>query len=186
MAKHNTEDEEFKIRLKEYKLELKIIYEKSQDAFEKQLSYLSAGALGFSMLFIEKAVGEVSEARLSWTLLFSWILFTITLTANLISHWLAARNMSKSIKEIDDNNYNSDRVNKRISKLNVINVATILTFFLAILSLGIFITTNVMNKNSKPSFEKKGLVPTPAPKHPSSFTSQTPTAAPVKPSTKTK
>jgi len=185
MRKKNTteESDNFKSILQEYKLELKLVYEKSQDAFEKQLSYLSAGALGLSILYIEDVIKDIKTSELKWALIASWIFLTLTLIVNLLSHYLSSRNTFKSIKEIDDGDYNAKKVNIRIDQVNVINKSTIVTFIIGILLLITFVINNTMNQkinNTKPDLQK-GVVPTSAPQNPKPQTGQNPTSAPTQP-----
>lgn len=70
--------------LKEYKLEVKKVYEKSQETFEKQLSFLSAGALGFSMFFVEKIISEFALSSCKILIIISWFSLGITLVVNYV------------------------------------------------------------------------------------------------------
>jgi hypothetical protein len=56
--------------------------EKSDDDFEKNITFLSAGALALSMTFIEKVIYISSETKFC-LLYFSWALLTVTLIVNL-------------------------------------------------------------------------------------------------------
>ena len=82
-----------------YKSALYDIFDKSQDDFEKQLSYISGGALGLSLLFLEKVIEDLSKADSKWLLTLGWILLALTLFINLTSHLFAAVNSRKTIRE---------------------------------------------------------------------------------------
>ncbi|MEO8794267.1 MAG: hypothetical protein ABI390_02310 [Daejeonella sp.] len=171
-----------------YKLELIKIYEKSQDSFEKQLSYLSAGALGLSILFIEKTVTDISTSTFKFFLAGSWILLAITLVVNLISHSISARNSYKTINDIETDKYDSEKAEKRIKQVNKINNLTITTFLLGILALIIFVIINTMSdkiKTSNNSDLTKGFTSGPPPNSypaPAPQTGQNPTPPPSIPS----
>lgn len=72
----------------------------SQSDFEKNLVYLSAGALTLSMGFIEKII-PISESIGKWTLLLSWGLLAGALLLNLASHLISVRNSTKAREEMD-------------------------------------------------------------------------------------
>src|ERR1700731_2499004 len=99
--------------LKEYKTDLIKVLEKSQDNFEKQLSYISAGGLGLSMIFIDKIVKNVSHADFKWLLAGCWFFLGCTLVVNLISHLVSARYVYKNIDEIENDKYNSEKISQR-------------------------------------------------------------------------
>jgi hypothetical protein len=129
--------------LKEYKLELQKVYEKSQDAFEKQLSFISAGALGFSMLFVEKAINNFEVSKNKWLIIVSWFLFGLTLIVNLYSHHLSARNTFKTIAEINNDSYEPKKVEDRIFWVNLFNKITIAMLCLGIGLFIIYVLKNI-------------------------------------------
>src|SRR5688500_4917696 len=88
----------------DYKKALYDIMGKSQDDFEKQLSFISAGALGLSLIFTEKIVKDISKADLKCLLVAGWILLAVTLFINLISHLLATLNCRKTLQEYHERN----------------------------------------------------------------------------------
>ncbi len=59
-------------KIEAYRLELKETFHKSQDIFEKQLSYISAGALGLSVGFIKHIVNPIKDSSHKWMLLSGW------------------------------------------------------------------------------------------------------------------
>lgn len=72
----------------------------SQSDFEKNLVYLSAGALTLSIGFIEKIV-SLEKASYNWLLITSWILLALTLLLNLASHLISVGNSTKAREEMD-------------------------------------------------------------------------------------
>ena len=82
-------------KLKDYAKELKTTIEKSHDAFEKQLNYISSGSLGLSIALIEKVVKDLNLTAHNWILISSWSLFVLTLTSNLIHIYTHQRFIQK-------------------------------------------------------------------------------------------
>ncbi|WP_461449102.1 hypothetical protein [Mucilaginibacter sp.] len=162
MTKHEIE------QLENYRTELVKTLEKSQDSFERQLSYIAAGGLGLSMIFIEKIVKNLNQAECKWILVVSWLLLALTLVVNLISHLLAAKSVYKTMEEINNNEFESEKSLKRdrfISKLNICSVGTLL---LGVLSLILFVTINLYSmKNDTNDIKvpepQTGQVPSPPP-----------------------
>lgn len=132
-----------KKELEEYKIEVKKVYEKSQEAFEKQLSFLSAGTLGFSMLFVEKVVDDFNSSNCKLLIICSWLTLGLTLVINLISHHLSAQNNYKTLSEIDNEKYDPDIIHNRIKWINRINWTTILSLLLGVLLFIIYILLNI-------------------------------------------
>lgn len=129
--------------LDEYKIEVKKVYEKSQETFEKQLSFLSAGTLGFSMLFVEKVVENFSASHYKLLIIFSWLTLGLTLIVNLVSHHLSAQNNYKTLSEIDNDKYDPDLIHDRIKWINRINWTTIFSLLIGILLFIIYILKNI-------------------------------------------
>lgn len=65
------------------------IKEKSEDDFEKNIIYIAAGTLVLSLTFIEKIVDLGSSSGIAF-LIISWILLSITLLGNLVSHQISS------------------------------------------------------------------------------------------------
>ena len=129
--------------LKEYKSELIKLIEKSQDAFEKQLSYISAGSLGISMAFIKNVVGDISSTHSKWVLIVGWILLGVTLLLNLLSHIVAFSNHSKTLDEINLGSYSQIKAIKRNNRLKVLNLWSIISLIAGILLVIIFVALNI-------------------------------------------
>lgn len=130
-------------KLKEYKAELLKVLEKSQESFEKQLSYISAGGLGLSMIFIEKVVKNVSHSECKWLLASSWIFLGITLIGNLISHLISARSTYRTLDDIQQNQFDYFQVRERTNFINRFNTVSVITLLVGILLLILFVTINL-------------------------------------------
>ena len=132
-------------QLANYKIELLKTHEKSQESFEKQLSYISAGALGLSMVFIEKVVKNVNQACYKWVLILSWIFLGLTLVVNLISHLLAAKYAYRTMDDIEHGLYDYDKAAKRNKFIILLNAFSVISLLIGILSLILFVTINLLS-----------------------------------------
>jgi len=115
--------------IREYAKELRNIIDKSNDSFEKQLNYISAGALGISMVLVEKIVKDLSTTRSNYILIISWCFLGLTLISNLVSHVYTSRVHSKTVAEIYDEKYDYDKAmlrNKSIGRWNTFSIAFLL------------------------------------------------------------
>jgi len=129
--------------LKEFKKNNEEILQKSQEDFEKQLSFISAGTLGISMFLIEKVIKDLSNASNKWLIISSWCLLGFTLVGNLISHFLAVQFNYRNIKEIDNDKYS---YNKSVCRNNIIqacNIITLATLLIGIIFLILFLSINI-------------------------------------------
>lgn len=131
-----------KDEIKEYKDELIKVLEKSQDTFETQLSYISAGALTLSMAFIKDIV-SFSDATHKWILIAGWIFLSVTLLVNFISHNISATSISKTIDEINNQSYDDLRIKRRFNIIHKINWGTILTLILGIAFVILYASINI-------------------------------------------
>lgn len=116
---------------------------KSQDDFEKQLVYISGGALTVSMFLIEKVVKDLPHAKCKWILITCWTMLGFTLVVNLLSHFLCINFNYKTIEEIDADNYNPVKARRRNRVIKAINVSTFITLVLGIILLIIFTSINL-------------------------------------------
>lgn len=130
-------------RYKAYADELRSIVLKSNDLFEKQLNYISAGALGLSMLLIEKIIPNVSESKYKLLLYASWVLLAGTLVSNLISHIYTAFSHSKTITEIEEDKYNYRAARTRNKRIRNWNLFSIILLLLGLLTLILFVIKNL-------------------------------------------
>jgi len=174
--------------ISEWKEFRKSVYEnkvKSEDDFEKYITLISSGALALSITFIEKIV-PLNLANVKWILIVGWVLLTVTLFVSLISHFYSRKFSESTIDDIDNNlDYQSilANINKRNKSLEWLNVSTISSLFLGIISIVIFVSINIINMSDnsnprpnpnqqpKPLTEEKGRT---IPKPPQDKPSQTP------------
>lgn len=141
MNKTNQEIEEWK----EYRLSILEQKSKSEDDFEKYITFIASGGLGLTLTFMDKIVG-VKESVCKWTLIVGWFCLALTLFVNLLSHYLASKHNSKTIQEIDDDIPYEDLVtnidgrNGLVSNLNLI---TIFSLGIGIVFILLYVTINL-------------------------------------------
>lgn len=129
-------------RIHAYRDELNIVFHKGQDSFEKQLSFISAGALTLSVGFIQDIVKDFDHSSYKGLLGWGWGALVVTLLVNLISHLIASNNANKAIKEINDSEYEPDRIERRNKKVVDINRASVL---IMIIGIGLVISFIIIN-----------------------------------------
>ncbi|SDW64667.1 hypothetical protein SAMN05444410_104202 [Hydrobacter penzbergensis] len=145
--KSSTIEEAFKQEdIAKYKDELITILHKSQENFEKQLSYISAGTLALSIGFIKDVIKNIAKAEYKWLLNLGWVLLGATLLINCISHIRAADLHNRTISEINDGNYDHERIKKRYEEVSRVNWFTVTTLILGLIFIIIFVTINIYHE----------------------------------------
>jgi len=140
----NADDTENVNLITSFREELITIFYESQESFEKQLSFITAGALGLSVGFIKDIVNPFKASGYKGLLGWGWGLLVLTLLLNCISHLLAARYSNSAIKEINENKYDPEKINKRNIKILFINWGTVGIMILGIGLIVSFITYNTL------------------------------------------
>lgn len=131
--------------LETYRKELIELLHKSQDAFEKQLSYISAGALALSIGFIKDVVKNLPKAEVKWLLALGWILLGMTLLINLTSHIIAAKHHNETIEEtFAPESWNQETVTNRYKWVQRINWASLISLIVGIFFITTFIIINTL------------------------------------------
>lgn len=123
----NKEDEEYNKERIHHIFELR---KESDLQFDKQLRYISAGAIALSVTLIS----SIRDISLNWMLIFAWILLIVTLLLNLISHKVAVRALDYEIVHRSDNDVN----NKSDKLTSVLNVSSIITLVAGLFFLVLF------------------------------------------------
>ncbi|AWW30142.1 hypothetical protein DN752_08420 [Echinicola strongylocentroti] len=129
---------------KEYRLSILEQKSKSEDDFEKYITYISSGALGLTVTFIDK-ISPLKESVYVWIIILGWGLFALTLFLNLFSHYLSSRYNEKTINEIDmDIDYSMllENIDKRNEKISCLNISSIISLGTGILFVLIFSSLN--------------------------------------------
>ena len=116
---------------------------KSQDALDKQISFISAGAIGVGLTLITKV-----EHASKFAVFITAILFEVlSLVINLLSHIYAVSCHQKTIREINNKTYDKQKVRKRNGTIKWMNIVTVLLLVGGIALLAIFILCNIQNFN---------------------------------------
>lgn len=172
--------------LKNYKTELLSLLDKSNDAFEKQINYISAGAIGVSMIMVENIIQDVSKSSCKPLLITSWSLFILTLLGNLLSHIYTFSIHSKTIAEIDAEQYNykiAKRRNDSIKKWNLTSASLLVSgVVFLILYISINLYTMSKDKETKPApqpGETRGMPASQPPKPNTGSPSSSPPQQPI-------
>lgn len=137
-------DEEVNPAILSFKQELIKLLDKSQDNFEKQLSYISSGSIGVSMLIINSLFKDLSITVYKYTVITGWIVLALTLIINLTSHLVTFNYHYRTISEIDESSYDPKKAKSRNKKIANLNWLSAILLFLGILLIVIFISINLL------------------------------------------
>ncbi len=130
----------------DYRASLEQAINSSEDDFEKNLVYLSAGALVLSIGFIEKVV-PIENVKYIGFLICSWCLIAIALMLNLASHLISAGNSTKAREDLDnqiDTKIRYESVKCRNRVVRIINWISFTIFSFGLLSLIIYCSINLI------------------------------------------
>jgi hypothetical protein len=158
------------------RINLERIREKTEDDFEKNITYISAGALALSLTFLDKIV-PIKGSEYSFLVITSWALLILTLLSNLLSHQYSSYIIDKTIDDVDANSDNKIKNwERRIRKMRIWNIGNSLSLILGITLFVIFVSINIsdMSKDSNPPYSRPDIgktqtgrtpaKPTPSPK----------------------
>ena len=102
--------------------------------FDKQILFISSGALGLSFTFIQDIV-DLETADNKWLLITAWILFIAVIFLSLISHYISIQAINKRIENIEKvNDSNSEALNKIVKFLNRIMILFIMLGLITLIS----------------------------------------------------
>jgi hypothetical protein len=139
------DDKEYSQKLEGFLKEVSNIRNKNMETFEKQLSYITSGALGLSMLIAQSLFKEVATTEYKGILIGAWVLFVLTLVLNLWSNLQAAASQYKTMEEIAETGKldleKYDVGNRRIETFNYICVAGLV---LGISGVVLYISLNLL------------------------------------------
>ncbi|WP_144888641.1 hypothetical protein [Lacibacter cauensis] len=131
------------------------IKDKSDDDYEKNITYIAAGTLVLSMTFIEKIV-TLNKSNSIWILIFSWSVLVLTLLTNLISHQLSSLFHENTINEYDESNPKMlTNIKSRNRIIRRINWSTTFGLTLGLILLVIFCSINSIKMTNDKDFGTK-------------------------------
>jgi hypothetical protein len=139
MTDQNLHDNE----ITNYQTHLKELINKSQEAFEKQLVYISAGSFTVSLAFIKDVVGDLTKTSNEGYLITAWCLMGITLLINLLSHIFTSNFHNSTIAEIGEGKYDYYKAIKRFQRIKNMNYFSIISLILGFIALVVFISINI-------------------------------------------
>ena len=102
----------------DYRLSLLLEKSKSDDHFEKYITIIASGALGLTITFIDK-ISPLENAICIWIISIGWFLLTTTLFINLLSHYIASKNNTKAVQDIDDEKKMELKLNEVSNRLAI-------------------------------------------------------------------
>jgi hypothetical protein len=120
---------------------------KSDDDFEKYITFIASGSLALTLTFIDK-ISPLKQSTGIWIIVLGWFLLAATLFINLLSHYLSSRYSEKTIQDIDDDLCYEDVVigiTKRNKIISNLNLWSIILLGLGISFVLIFTTVNAYN-----------------------------------------
>lgn len=149
MSTDEENNDKYRIAIEEAAKEYVGVVHKSVDFFEKQLSYISAGALGLSFIIVEKIFGDISQTHCKGILICSWVLLTLTLIVNLFSHSYATKCHLKTVEEMyaftsgNVEEYDDCNTRNRSRKISRLNDISLLLLSLGIVLLILYTSINI-------------------------------------------
>lgn len=124
------------------------IKNKSDDDYEKNITYISAGTLVLSLTFVEKIV-SLKDSTSVWYLIFSWIFMGLTLLINLISHQVSSHYATCCDEEVRLRTAQLIVFQSRNKNIRNLNWTTTVTLALGMLFLIIFCSINAIKMSDK-------------------------------------
>lgn len=133
----------------EYRKALYIQKSKSDDLFEKAITFIASGALGLTLTFHDKIV-PTENATYVIIIAIGWALLVTTLFVNLISHYQTSKSIDNSIDEIDgiiDYKITYSIFHNNLGKRNIIidnlNKTSIVLLGIGLLLIIIYVSINI-------------------------------------------
>jgi len=133
----------------DYRNSLYLQKSKSDDLYEKAITFISSGALGITLTFHDKIV---PYEKVEYVIFVSigWGLLVATLFINLISNYQTSRSVDNTIDSIDEFitykiNYEDfkEGINNKNKYINNLNKASIILLGLGLLSIILYVSLNI-------------------------------------------
>lgn len=133
----------------EYRNALYIQKSKSDDLFEKAITFISSGALGLTLTFHDKIV-PVENSTYVILVALGWVFLVATLFVNLVSHYQSSKSTDNSIDEIDSiinkeiTYYSFHRnLTRRNNVIDNLNKASILLLGIGLFVIVLYVSINI-------------------------------------------
>lgn len=143
---------------KEYWNQLFQTYKESATLFEKNLLYITSGALGISITFLSDIV-DLDTACFFYLLISAWSIFTVVILLSLIAHYCSMKSMNHEMKYFLKEKKPKNRFEKWVKKMNVsmiIGLPLGLVFLVLFLSLNLTSMSKQNNPKPQPNFPSPG------------------------------
>lgn len=162
--------------MEEYRQQLIVAEQKSQNDYDKAIVTLSGGALAISLVFIKDVIGNNNPIHI-WAVIMAWSMWAISISSVVISFFLSRLSMRKAIDQTDNDDFSGGVGGIATKATQFFNGLSGLSFVFGIIFLIIFASYNFSNKPIKIErkvvmSEKKGNTPPPPPKPPPSKPTQ--------------
>lgn len=125
---------------KEYWRQLFEIYKESSSQFDKQILFISGGALGLSMTFIKDIV-SLETAHCKCLLAVCWIVLSLVIFGSLLSHYFSMKATNEMMKNLHSG---EDEKTNLFNHLTVfLNLFALIGTFVALILLVTFVSLNI-------------------------------------------
>ncbi|QYH39447.1 hypothetical protein GYM62_11880 [Algoriphagus sp. NBT04N3] len=132
---------------REYRLSILEQKAKSDDDFEKYITFISSGALIITLTFVEK-ISPLDQSTNKWILIAGWGFLASTLLINLLSHYLSSRFNEMTIQNLDEGMVYEKltcKIKERNKVISVLNIISIISLGIGIASILVFAAINAYN-----------------------------------------
>jgi len=137
-----------KLSLENERVNQQRVKEKSEDDFEKNITYISAGALGLSITFLEKIV-PIKDAVYFSLVIISWSFLSLTLLSNLLSHLYSSFIVDKTLDDLDENSSKTiSNWERRVCKITIWNIINVIGLVVGIVVFIVFVSINLIILNN--------------------------------------
>jgi hypothetical protein len=133
---------------------------KSEEEFEKKLTYIGAGALLLSLTLLEK-IFKLEQSTGMIYLIFSWILLIISLLVNFISHLVSKIHLRKAQQEIDSSFEIGIRIKhhkRRLIHMEFLNWSSAISLVFGIVLILIFASVNAIKTHNRVKTPKEDTI----------------------------
>lgn len=130
------------------------VKEKSDDDYEKNITYISAGTLVLSLTFVEKIV-NLGQSSVVWCLITSWSFMGLTLLINLVSHQISSHYAQCCDEELRLQVAKEKTFRMRIRWIRNLNWTTTATLSLGMFFLIVFCSINAVNMSDHKKTDQK-------------------------------
>ena len=113
----------------------------SIEKFDSQALFISSGALGLSLSFIENLV-PLATAKYQWIFILSIWLFVISISIGFIAHYKYSRIIMNQIKLVDEDRLHEIKPDKFTPVINRLLTSVII---FGILTLVLFVSINILS-----------------------------------------